>query len=75
MDIEPEEGLRRAKHEIKNMRRGQDGERGYGFSSEGKEGYLKWVAEYPTGYLLSGRQEKEEVHEEIVEIVDKVLTR
>lgn len=78
LDVDPAEGLRRAKaRNQKNMREEDRMEReSMDFHQRVREGYLKWAAEYPDRiFVVRSDREKEEVHEEIVGIVDKVLTR
>jgi len=78
LDVDPVEGLRRAKsRNQKNMREEDRMEReSMDFHQRVREGYLKWAAEYPNRiYVVQSVREKEEVHEEIVEIVEKALTR
>ena len=77
LDVAPEEGLSRAKSRNQKNMRGEDRmeRETMDFHQKVREGYLKWAAEYPNRiFVVPSDREKEEVHEEIVGIVEKVLT-
>ncbi|MCC6545354.1 MAG: dTMP kinase [Nitrospirae bacterium] len=74
LDIDPEEGLRRARsRNQKNMREEDRIEKeAMDFHQRVREGYLKWAAENPDRlYVVRSDREKEEVHEEIVGLMEK----
>ncbi len=78
LDVDPVEGLRRARsRNQKNMREEDRIEReSMDFHNRVREGYLKWASEYPKRiFVVPSDREKEEVHEEIAGIIDKVLTQ
>jgi len=76
LDIEPEEGLRRAKARNQKNMRGEDRmeREAMDFHQRVREGYLKWAAEYPDRiFVVRSDREKEEVHTEITGIIERVL--
>jgi dTMP kinase len=76
LDVDPAEGLRRAKaRNQKNMREEDRMEReAMDFHQRVREGYLKWAAEYPDRiFVVRSDREKEEVHTEITGIIERVL--
>jgi len=78
LDVDPEEGLRRAKsRNQKNMREEDRMEReAMDFHKRVREGYLKWAMEYPERiFVIRSDREKEDVHQEIAGIVEKALIR
>ncbi len=76
LDVDPAEGLRRARsRNQKNMMEEDRMEReSMDFHQRVREGYLKWAMEYPERiFVIRSDREKEEVHKEIVEIVENVI--
>lgn len=76
LDVEPEEGLKRAMLRNQKNSRGQDRieSESIDFHNRVREGYLKLAQEYPERvYLIKTDKDKTEVHEEIKKVVDKLL--
>lgn len=76
LDVEPEEGLKRAMLRNQKHSRGQDRieSESIDFHNRVREGYLKLAREYPERvYLIKTDKDKNEVHEEIKKVVDKLL--
>ena len=75
LDIDPVEGLRRArsrnqKHMMEEDRMEREA---MDFHQRVREGYLKWAAEHPDRiFVVQSDREKEEVHEQILGIIEKV---
>lgn len=76
LDVEPEEGLKRAMLRNQKNSRGQDRieSESIDFHNKVREGYLKLAQEYPERvYLIKTDKDKAEVHEEIKKVVDKFI--
>lgn len=76
LDVEPEEGLRRAMLRNQKHSLGQDRieSESLDFHKKVREGYLKLAQEYPERvFLIKTDKEKEAVHEEIKKVVDKFI--
>ena len=77
LDVDPTEGLRRAKSRNQRHERKEDRleNESMEFHQKVREGYLKMAKEYPERvHVVSSEKNKEMVHEEIRGIVDRVLT-
>ena len=78
LDVEPEEGLKRAMLRNQKQHRGQDRieSESIEFHQRVREGYLKLAQEYPARvHLIKTDKEKDEVHEEIKKTIDKFLKK
>lgn len=76
LDVEPEEGLKRAMLRNQKYSRGHDRieSESLEFHKKVREGYLKLAQEYPERvYLIKTDKDKNEVHEEIKKVVDKFI--
>ena len=76
LDVEPEEGLKRAMLRNQKHSRGRDRieSESIDFHNRVREGYLKLAQEYPERvYLIKTDKDKNEVHEEIKKVVDKFI--
>ncbi len=76
LDIDPTEGLRRAKSRNQRHARKEDRleNEAIEFHQKVREGYLRMAQEYPDRiHVINSDKDKEAVHEEIRGIVDRVL--